>query len=35
VLGSAGKALTKHWVLGCDAYRAGIQVALAHHDATH
>ena len=29
----AGEALTEHRILGGDADRAGVQVALAHHDA--
>ena len=35
VLGRAGEALAKNGVLGGDADGASIQVALAHHDATH
>ena len=35
VLGRAGEALAEDGVLGGDADRASIQVALAHHDATH
>ncbi len=35
VLGRAGEARAKDGILGGDADRAGIQVALAHHDATH
>ena len=33
VLGLAGEALAQHRVLGGDADRAGVEVALAHHDA--
>jgi hypothetical protein len=33
VLGLAGEALAQVRVLGGDAHRAGVQVALAHHDA--
>ena len=35
VLGLAGKARAQHRVLRGDADRAGVQVALAHHDAAH
>ena len=35
VLGLAREARAQHRVLGGDAHRAGIQVALAHHDAAH
>ena len=35
VLGLALEARAQHRVLGGDADRAGIQVALAHHDAAH
>jgi hypothetical protein len=35
VLGLAGEAGAQHRVLRGDADRAGIQVALAHHDAAH
>ena len=33
VLGLAGEALAQHRVLGGDADRAGVEMALAHHDA--
>jgi hypothetical protein len=33
VLGLAGEALAQLRVLGGDAHRAGVQMALAHHDA--
>jgi hypothetical protein len=33
VLGRALEALAQHRVLGGDAHRAGVEVALAHHDA--
>ena len=33
VLGLAGEALAQHRVLRRDADRAGVEVALAHHDA--
>ena len=35
VLRLPGKALAQHRVLRGDAHRAGIEVALAHHDAAH
>ena len=35
VLGRAGEARAEDGILGGDADRAGIQVALAHHDAAH
>ena len=35
VLGLAREARAQHRVLRGDAHRAGIQVALAHHDAAH
>ena len=35
VLGRAGEARAQHRVLRGDAHRAGVQVALAHHDAAH
>ncbi len=35
VLGRAGEARAEDGILGGDADRASIQVALAHHDATH
>ena len=33
MLGLAGEALAQHRVLGGDADRAGVEMALAHHDA--
>ena len=33
VLGLAGEALAQHRILGGDADRAGVEMALAHHDA--
>jgi hypothetical protein len=33
MLGLAGEALAQHRILGGDADRAGVQMALAHHDA--
>jgi hypothetical protein len=33
VLGLAGEARAQHRILGGDADRAGVEVALAHHDA--
>ncbi len=35
VLGRAGEARAEDRILGGDADGAGIQVALAHHDAAH
>mmetsp|Transcript_20954 Transcript_20954/g.80705 ORF Transcript_20954/g.80705 Transcript_20954/m.80705 type:complete len:801 (-) Transcript_20954:283-2685(-) len=33
MLGPAGELLAQHRVLSCHAHRAGVEVALAHHDA--
>src|SRR5207248_7298642 len=34
VLGLPGEALAQHRILGGDPNRAGVEMALAHHDAT-
>ena len=34
MLGLAGEPPTQLWVLRCHAHRAGVEVALTHHDAS-